>query len=272
MKVYISADMEGVAGVVNREQLFAGGIEYQQFREFMTAEVCAAIEGIRELGPCDVLVSDSHGSGLNLMPERMPDDVQLVRAWPRPLGMMAGIDESFDAALLLGYHASATNTGGIAAHTFSSKALTAVRINGAEVSEATVSALLAGHFNVPVVMVSGDDAAVDEISATLGPIEGAVVKWQYGHSSARTLMPQAARTLIREAAKAGVARREDFQPHRIAGDLSLELSYKYAAPAELIAYLSNVERVDNYTVKFVGNIIEVNGFIEVALGYSSTLS
>lgn len=272
MKIYISADMEGVAGVVNREQLFAGGIEYQQFREFMTAEVCAAIEGIRELGPCDVVISDSHGNGLNLMPDKLPEDVQLVRAWPRPLGMMEGVDESCDAALLLGYHASATNIGGIAAHTFSSKAVTAVRINGDEVSEATVSALLAGHFNVPVVMISGDDAAVNEMTESLGPIESAVVKWPYGHGSARTIMPAAARSLIRERAKAGVARRDEFQPYRIDGDLSLELSYKYAAPAELIAYLSNVERVDNYTVKFVGNIIEINGFIEVALGYSSTMN
>src|SRR5919199_1805873 len=116
LKVYISADMEGVAGVGTPEQLGPAGFEYQRFREFMTAEVAAAIDGAREAGATEILVSDSHGNGLNLLVERLPADVRLVRSWPRPLGMMEGIDSSFGAAVFIGYHAGTANPAGVRAH------------------------------------------------------------------------------------------------------------------------------------------------------------
>jgi D-amino peptidase len=158
LKVYISADMEGVAGAVTSSQLGPGGFEYGAFREFMTNEVNAAIEAARTMGATEILVSDSHGNGENLLIDRLPQDIQLVRSWPRPLMMMEGIDESFDAAILIGYHASTTNMEGVRAHTFSSANLTAVRMNGVEMMEASMSAAIAGDFGVPVVMISGDDA------------------------------------------------------------------------------------------------------------------
>ena len=272
MKVYISADMEGVAGVVCREQLHPQGFEFQQFRRFMTAEVNAAIEGARDEGATEIVVSDSHGTGLNLLMDELPQDIQLVRSWPRPLGMMEGIDDSFCAAIFLGYHSSASNVDGIAAHTLSSTALTGVKINGTEMSEGGINALIAGHFDVPVVMMSGDDAAVQEVSDMLGPIEGAVVKWQYGHTSARTVMPGAAQALIKEKVQAGLRRRQELRPFHIEGPLALDLSYQRDKAAELIAYLPNVERLDNHSVRFVGSIIEVSMFIEMALGYPATLA
>ena len=272
MKVYISADMEGVAGVVNQEQLRPEGFEFQQFREFMTAEVNAAIEGAREEGATEIVVSDSHGTGLNLLMDALPQDIQLVRSWPRPLGMMEGIDDSFSAAIFLGYHSSVANIGGIVAHTISSAALFSVKINGTEMSEGGINALIAGHFEVPVVMMSGDDAAVKEVSDMLGPIEGAVVKWHCSHTSARTLMPEAAQSLIKEKARAGVRRCQDLQPFHIEGPLTLDLTYQRDKAAELIAYLPNVDRLDNHTVRFVGTIIEISMFIEMAMGYPSTLT
>ena len=101
MKIYISADMEGVAGVVGQEQLTTQGFEYHQFREFMTAEVGAAIEAARNAGAIEFVVSDSHGNGQNLLMDKLPQDIQLVRSWPRPLCMMEGIDDSFDAAFFI---------------------------------------------------------------------------------------------------------------------------------------------------------------------------
>src|SRR5262249_6857307 len=124
IKVYISADMEGVAGVVSGDQLSPSSFEYERFRGFMTAEVLAAIQGAREAGATQIVVSDSHGNGENILIERLPDDVTLVRSWPRPLMMMQGIDSSFAAAVFIGYHASTTNTAGVRAHTFSSALLT----------------------------------------------------------------------------------------------------------------------------------------------------
>ncbi|MGH7480895.1 MAG: M55 family metallopeptidase, partial [Longimicrobiales bacterium] len=119
LEVFISADMEGVAGAVTGEQLGPGGFEYQRFREFMTAEVLAAIEAARSAGATEILVADAHGNGQNLLIERLPNDIEIVRSWPRPLMMMQGIDSTFDAAIFLGYHASTTNPEGVRAHTMS---------------------------------------------------------------------------------------------------------------------------------------------------------
>ncbi len=271
LKVYISADMEGVAGVVGREQLGPKGFEYSQFRKFMTAEVNAAIEAARDVGATEILVSDSHGNGLNLLLDALPQDIQLVRSWPRPLGMMEGIDESFGAAIFIGYHAGVRNIDGIAAHTVSGDLLS-IKINGTEMTEGGMNALIAGHFGVPVVMISGDEAAVREVSDMVGPIEGAVVKWHYSHTSGRTLMPGAAQALIKEKVQAGLRRRKELKPFRIEGPLTLDLTYKNAKAAEMIAYLPNVELIDSHTVRFVGTIIELSMFIEMALGYPPTMN
>jgi D-amino peptidase len=186
--------------------------------------------------------------------------------------MMEGIDASFDAAIFVGYHTGAGNIDGIVAHTISSTAFSSVKINGIEMSEGGLNALIAGHFGVPVVMISGDAAAVREVSGMLGPIEGAVVKWHYSHTSARTLMPAAARSLIREKVQAGLRRHQELKPFHIEGPLTLDLTYKNDKAAEMIAYLPNVERVDNHCVRFVGTIIEVSMFTEMALGYPSTMT
>ena len=272
LKVFISADMEGIAGVVTQDQLGPSGFEYGQFRKFMTAEVNAAIEAAREMGATDIVVGDSHGNGLNLLLDALPQDIILVRAWPRPLGMMEGIDDSFGAAIFIGYHASAGNTGGIAAHTMSGADFLSVKINGAEITEGGINALIAGHFGVPIVMISGDDAAVREVTDMVGPIEVAVVKWHYSHTSGRTLMPEAAQALIKDKVQAGLKRRHELQPFRIEGPLSLDLTYKNDKAAGLIAYLPNVELIDNHTVRFVGDIIEISMFIEMALGYPGTMN
>lgn len=272
LKVYISADMEGVAGVVGGDQLGPEGFEYSQFRKFMTAEVNAAIEAARDVGATEIVVSDSHGNGLNLLLDALPQDIELVRSWPRPLGMMEGIDDSFGAAIFIGYHASAGNTDGIAAHTMSGADFSSVKINGIEMTEGGMNALIAGHFGVPVVMISGDDAAVREVSDMLGPIEGAVVKWHISHASGRTLMPKAAQALIKEKAQAGLRRRLELKPFRIEGPLILDLTYKNDEAAEIIAYLPNVELIDNHTVRFVGSIIDVSMFIEMALGYPGAMN
>ncbi len=271
MKVYISADMEGIAGVVTREQLGPKGFEYSQFRKLMTAEVNAAIKAARDEGATEIVVSDSHGNGLNLLLDALPQDIELVRSWPRPLGMMEGIDDTFSAVIFIGYHASAGNTDGILAHTMSGADFSSVKINGIEITEGGFNALIAGHFGVPVVMISGDEAAVREVSEMLGPIEGAVVKWHSSHTSGRTLMPKAAQALIKEKVQSGLRRRQELKPFRIKGPLTLDLMYKNNKAAELIAYLPNVELIDNRTVRFVGSIIELSMFIEMALGYPTTM-
>ncbi len=268
LRVYISADMEGIVGTVTGDQLGPAGFEYQRFREIMTSEVNAAIEAAREAGATEILVSDSHGNGENLLMDHLPQDIQLVRSWPRPLMMMQGVERGFDAAILLGYHASTSNTRGVRAHTMSSANLTAVRINGVDMPEAGISAAIAGDYGVPVVLITGDDAIAEEATALLGDIETAVTKWTYGFHSARTLMPEASYTLIREKVAAALARLPDFRPYRLDGPLTLEISFKNYMPAEVLAYLPNVDRVDSHTIRFVGrDMTEVSRFIEFVTNY-----
>ena len=272
LKVYISADMEGVAGAVTEQQLGPDGFEYERFRGFMTDEVNACIDAAREAGATEILVSDSHGNGQNLLIERLPDDVMVVRSWPRPLGMMEGIDESFDAVIFLGYHSSTDNSRGVRAHTMSSANVTGLRINGISMSEGSINAAIAGHFGVPVVMISGDDVAIAETREIVGDMEGAVVKYARGFHSAQTLTPSAAQQVIRERTIAALERRDEFQPYVLEGPLTVDLSLKHYRPVELLAYLPIIERLNSHTVRYVADdILEVSNFLRVALGYQVDL-
>lgn len=273
LKVYISADMEGLVGVVTGDQLSPGGFEYQKFREIMTEEVNAAIRGARAAGATEIVVSDSHGNGQNLLIDRLPQDILLVRSWPRELGMMHGIDETFDAALFIGYHAGTGNTEGVRAHTFSSANYASVRLNGREMSEGGFNAAIAGHFGVPVVMVSGDDAAVAEVQAQVGPMEGAVVKWNHGFHAATTLMPEAAYRLIEETARRAVENRARMPVLRLQAPITLELRFKNYMPAEVLSYLPNVDRADSHTVRFVArDMVELSRFMQFVGRYSASLT
>jgi D-amino peptidase len=272
LKIYISADMEGVAGVVSEEQLGPEGFEYQRFREFMTAEVVAAIDAARMAGVTEILISDSHGNGQNLLIEKLPDDVMIVRSWPRELGMMEGIDASFDGVIFLGYHASASNTRGVRAHTMSSANVIDIRLNGISMSEGSMNAAIAGHFGVPVVMISGDDVAVAETQVIVGDMEGAVVKWAKGFHSAQTMTPEAANEVIRTRTKAAIDRIADFKPYVLETPVVLELTLKHYRPVELLAYLPFVERVDAHTIRYRGkDMLEISRFLRVALGYQVDL-
>ena len=267
-KIYISADLEGVVGVVTGEQLGPDGFEYQRFREFMTAELNACIDAARAAGETELLISDSHGNGQNLLIEQLPTDVMVIRSFPRPLGMMEGIDDTFDGVIFLGYHSSAANKRGVRAHTMSSANVIDIRLNGISMSEGSMNAAIAGHFGVPVIMISGDDVAVAETQVIVGDMEGAVVKWAKGFHSAQTLTPDAAYEVIRTRTKSAVDRIDDFEPYVLETPIELELTLKHYRPVELLGYLPNVERVNSHTIRFVGkDILEISSFLRVALEY-----
>ena len=178
LKVYISADMEGIAGVSTRMQVSSSGREYEKFRRLMTLEVNAAIEGAFAAGATEVLVSDSHGSAQNIDVELLDSRVRLIRGWPRALGMVHGVDETFDAVVFVGFHAREGDGPGILAHTFSGEV--DISLNGELVSEASFSAAVAGHFGVPVVFLSGDQIIGRDIRRQLGPVETVAVKEAIG--------------------------------------------------------------------------------------------
>src|SRR5262245_9007827 len=215
LKLYSSAEMEGIAVVLSGEQLGPTGFEYERFREFMTQEVNTAVDAAFKAGATEILVSDSHGNGENLLIEKLPKNVTVVRSWPRPLMMMEGIDETFDGAIFIGYHSSTTNMAGVRAHTISSARLADVRLNGTSMPEAGINAAIAGHFGVPVIMISGDDAIVKEATDLLGNIEGATVKWAVSFHAAKTLTPEMAYALIREKTRKAIQRIKEFKPYKV---------------------------------------------------------
>jgi D-amino peptidase len=273
LKVYISVDMEGVAGVVTADQLIPGGFEYERFRHFMTDETLAAVRAAKEAGAGEIVVSDSHGNGENLLIEEFPKDVRIVRAWPRHGGMMAGLDSSFNAAIFIGYHASTTNLNGVRAHTFSSAHYTRVTLNGNAVTEGEFNAAYAGAKGVPIIFASGDDAAVQEIKSRLGNIETVDTKKSLSFHSAETLTPAASCEKILAGVKSALGRLREFKPYVIKTPVTLEITFKNYMPAEVLSYLRIVQRVDSHTIRFVGrDMDEVDDFEEFISNYGADLA
>lgn len=272
-KVHISVDMEGVVGVVTSDQLGPAGFEYARYREFMTREALAAIDGARIAGATEIVVADSHGNGENLLIELFPADVRIIRSWPRRLSMMAGVDDNVDAAIFIGYHASTNNTTGVRAHTFSSANLTRVALNGVTVTEGAWNAAIAGHFNVPVIMMSGDDAAIAEVRSVIGNIEGAETKRTLGFHAASTLTPQASYDLIRDRVRAAMARRQEFKPYKVQGPVTVDVSFKNYMPVEVLGYLPLFERTDSHSIRFhAKDMVEASAIMEFISEYRADIT
>ena len=273
LKVYISVDMEGVAGVVTADQLGPGGFEYERFRRFMTDEALAAIRGARAAGATEFVVSDSHGNGESLLIELFPKDVRVVRSWPRHGEMMSGLDASFGAAMFVGYHASTTNPQGVRAHTISSAHFTRVGLNGTAVTEAELNAAYAGALGVPVVFVSGDDVAVAEVTSRLGALDSVVTKKSLGFHSAETLTPAEACDKIYDAALSAVSHRGQRKPFVVTSPVTLDISFKSYTSAEIVSYLHSVQRTDAHSIRFVGrDMEEVMDFIVFLDHYSPDMA
>ena len=242
MKIYISADIEGVAGVSSWSQLWPGKFEYDAARQWMTNEVLAAIRGAEKAGATEFLVSDSHGVGENLLLDQFPKNVEVVRSWPRPQQMMQGIEEGgFAGALLIGYHTGASWASGVMAHTLSG-VYHAIRINGVDVNEAYLSAGLAGHFGAPVLAVSGDSDLAEEIERFLPEAEKIITKKSYGFTSIKTPPPEVVCDLIEARVEKSVLRRGEIKPFTAPAPLELEIEFRDRIRAEIVNLLPFAER------------------------------
>lgn len=258
--------------MVTRDQGGPGAFEYNKGREWMTGEVAAACEAAFKLGVREVVVSDSHGNGQNLLLDELPDNVRVVRSWPRPLGMMQGIEEgSFIGACLIGYHAGASNSSGILAHTLYGLVIREVRINGKVCPEAAISAGIAAHFKVPIIMISGDDVFVQETSALIPGVEAAVTKNSYGTLSGISLKPARSRELVGAKVADALKRANQFSAMPWKGPLHLQIDFKHRMPAELLSYLSIVKRLSAYTIEFVAHdMLEISRFLAFITSYEPT--
>lgn len=252
-RIYISADMEGVGGVVTPFQVDRTRSEWERFRRFMTEEVVAAIAGAKEAGATEFVVSDSHGSMENLLIELLPEGTRLVRSRPRPLSMMEGIDASFGGVVYIGYHAAANTEAAVLAHTVrGAVGIRELRINGIAVPEGGWNAAIAGHFGVPVIAISGDQTVCKQVRDMVGPIETAVVKEAGGIYSAVVMPPSESQKLIREKVKAAVARIASFKPYVVKTPVTIEIEMGKTADAEIWSWMPGFTRTKNtirYTAK-----------------------
>ncbi|WP_341314523.1 M55 family metallopeptidase [Paraburkholderia sp. IMGN_8] len=254
MKVLISADIEGVAGVFHPEQTRAGNGEYEAARRWMTLEANAAIEGAFAGGATHVWVNDSHGGFRNLLPDLLDARAQLVLGKPRTLGMMAGLEYGAALVFMIGYHAM-SQTRGILAHTINSFAFARVSLNGVEVGEAGLYGALAEEYGARVALLSGDDVFAEETSPRFPGARFVVTKSATGHASGVTQTPAAARDAIESAA------REVVQQHLKAGHapqaaraeakpVECELRVQTTALADLFCQWPTLTRVDAVTLRF----------------------
>ncbi|AUL46725.1 D-aminopeptidase [Bordetella trematum] len=249
MKVLISTDIEGVAGVFHAEQVRAGNGEYERARAWMTGEANAAVQGAFAGGATEVLVNDSHGGFRNLLPDQIDERARLVLGKPRYLGMMGGLEEGCDAVMMVGYHSRAQGRG-ILAHTINSFAFARVTINGRELGEAGLYGALAGELGVPVILASGDDVFIEETRPLFPQAQWVQTKVAHGQGSGVTLSPAAARRAIAQAAEQAVRNAGQAVPLRIGGPIECRLQTQSPALADLFCMWPSLERVDGVTLRF----------------------
>lgn len=248
LKVYISADLEGISGVVGREQT-GESPEFEAARALMAGEVNAAVDGAFAAGATEVVVNDSHGDMRNLGASAVDQRALLVSGSPKPLSMVEGIDGTFAAAMFVGYHAR-VGTPGVMSHTYMGAVVYDALVNGTPVGETAINAAVAGTFGVPVAMVSGDSRLVEEARSFLGPIEAAAVKEPLSSLAAKCLSPERARSLIRETAERAVRRRGEFKPFTFQPPVRIEVSFLRSTMAEAASLVPGTRRVDERTLSF----------------------
>ncbi len=263
LKVLISADMEGVAGATNwKIDSQPASRDYAQMRRIMTAEVNAAATGAFDAGATEVTVADSHGDFVNLDPDALDPRCHLIRGWPRPLGMMEGLAADTAAVVFIGYHAPEGAANAMFAHTFTGSM--DLRLNGKSVSEGSFNAAVAAELHVPVVFLSGDDQAVADALANIGPIETVTTKKALGFSAGVMTAPATVAKNIHEGVIRGIKRRAEFHPVAPGTSISLEWRFNNVTQAELVSYLPHATRSDGYTVRFtVSNMTEAYQLLTV---------
>ncbi|MDN5347780.1 MAG: D-amino peptidase [Clostridia bacterium] len=247
MRLYISADMEGISGISGWQEIEPPSARHLKL---LVGEINAAIKGALAAGAREIVVNDAHGSMRNIPVEELHLQAELITGSPKPLGMLAGLDSSFGAAFFIGYHGRAGSAGTLS-HTFSDR-VHRLRVNGREMGETGLNALLAGYFGVPVLLVAGDRTAVTEAQALIPGVAGIAVKEGLGYGAARCLHPLKARERIRQAAVRALAELEKARPLAPPAPACIEIEFQHPGHAEAAALLPGSVRVDDLTISYTG--------------------
>lgn len=258
-RLYISSDMEGVAGVCAWQQVDARTPhpEYEIYRRYYTQEVCAAIEGARAGGAGELLVNDSHGPMRNLLLDALPADVRVIFGNRKPYSMVQDADGGFDAAFFLGYHGAAGDADAVLGHTYTPSIVYEARINGVRCSEATINAGLLGYYGVPVLLATGDRTTIEGIQEQMPWVRGVIVKESIGNFAADSMTPAAAQRLIRREAEAAMHDASAARPYRFDPPIVLDVGLVTAGQAHLVATMPRFERTGPRSVRFVDDAFPV---------------
>ncbi len=250
MKIFISADMEGISGVATNVQLKKND-EYQRFRRLMTLDVNAAIEGAFNGGASEVVVADGHGNMSNILVEELDERARLVSGNNRVMCQLQGLDETFDGIMFVGHHGrEAGSDRTVISHTLAGICVGEMRINGKVVGETEMNAGAAGSYDVPPIFVSGDDAYVAEVKETFPDIEAAVVKIGVDRFAAELIPPVRARKLIKENAETAVRKAGTMKPYVVEGPITFEIEFKGPQQALMTTTIPTVEKIGPKTIRF----------------------
>ena len=245
-RVFISVDMEGIGGIGTSAMASSSGKDYAVGRELMTAEVNAVVAAVFAAGPAEILVNDSHGDMRNLLHTQLDPRVEYIQGNIKPLGMVQGLDDSFDAAIFIGYHARAGTEGGFLAHT-GSGAVKGLWLNGVEVGEGGLNAHFAGHHGVPVVMATGDLTFTEQFEEMVPGVHTVAVKEAIGAQVARLLHPEVVREHLRVAT--GRALADDVQALDAEGPITVRMRFASTTRADILQAIPGMRRIDGFTVE-----------------------
>jgi D-amino peptidase len=252
MKVFISFDMEGVAGIVDWSQCRPPGTPYEEGRRLLLGEVNAAIDGAMAAGATEIICNDSHGTMNNLDPVALHGRATYVSGRHKPMYMMQGLDGSADVVFMIGYHGSISGESSVLSHTYNPSVVSHVELNGARVGESGINALVALGYGVPVGLISGDRQTAAEADPFLAGAERVVVKESVTRFGASNLHPETARAAIADGARRAVERAADLQPPAITLPATLEVHVQTADMAEVASWVRGAERTGVRTVSIGG--------------------
>lgn len=249
MKIFISVDIEGVAGVFQKLQGQRGNPEYEVARRLMTQEANAAIRGAFCGGATEVLVADSHGAMQNLIASDLDPRARLVQGKPRSVSMLHGLTSEFAGIVLIGFHAAAGNRGTLA-HTISGLAFSKIEINGICAGEVTLFGGHAAELGVPLLSVSGDDLLADEIREQFPQTAPVIVKRALGYSATDSLSPTASRDLIENMVKEAVRKADTARPN-MPTTVPLEAIIRLSSQqlTDVVVLMPNINRIDACTIR-----------------------
>ena len=254
MKVFISFDMEGVAGIVDWSQCRAPGQPYEEGRRLLLGEVNAAIDGAIAGGATEIVCNDSHGTMFNLDPAALRGHAAYVAGRHKPMYMMQGLDDTADAVFMIGYHGSISGDSSVLSHTYNPQVISHVELNGGRVGESGINALVALGYRVPVALISGDRQTIAEAEPFLGEHAAQiVVKESFTRFGATSVHPDTACAMIADAARTATERAKAMRPPAISLPATLDVQMQTADMAEVASWVRGVERTGTRTVRIEGD-------------------